>query len=89
VGWWFEYERERPRTPVQRQDAGQDEELAAHRQSVGIWTAPAVAACPPLSDISQLAEQVKAAVVKRKNARGGRGAAEHLIAALPCLSSRP
>ena len=37
------------------------------------------------SDISQLAEQVKAAVVKRKNARGGRGAAEHLIAALRCL----
>jgi hypothetical protein len=28
-------------------------------------------------------------VVKRKNARGGRGAAEHLIAALRCLSSRP
>src|SRR5690348_4485902 len=37
------------------------------------------------SDISQLAEQIKAAVVKRKNARGGRGAAEHLIAALRCL----
>src|SRR3954470_2371582 len=33
------------------------------------------------SDISQLAEQIKAAVIKRKNARGGRGAAEHLIAA--------
>jgi hypothetical protein len=32
-------------------------------------------------DISQLAEQIKAGVVKRKNARGGRGAAEHLIAA--------
>ena len=31
-------------------------------------------------DISQLAEQVKSGVVKRKNARGGRGAAEHLIA---------
>ena len=36
-------------------------------------------------DIAQLAEQVKAAVVKRRNARGGRGAAEHLIAALRCL----
>ena len=36
-------------------------------------------------DISQLAEQVKANVVKRKNARGGRGAAEHLIAALRCM----
>jgi integrase len=37
------------------------------------------------SDISQLAEQVKATVVRRRNARGGRGAAEHLIAALRCL----
>src|SRR5690348_15170312 len=37
------------------------------------------------SDISQLAEQIKATVVPRKNARGGRGAAEHLIAALRCL----
>jgi integrase/recombinase XerC len=37
------------------------------------------------SDIAQLAEQVKATVVKRRNARGGRGAAEHLIAALRCL----
>jgi integrase/recombinase XerC len=36
-------------------------------------------------EISQLAEQVKATVVRRKNARGGRGAAEHLIAALRCL----
>jgi len=37
------------------------------------------------SDVSQLAEQIKAGVIKRKNARGGRGAAEHLIAALRCL----
>ena len=37
------------------------------------------------SDIGQLAEQVKATVVKRRNARGGRGAAEHLIAALRCM----
>jgi integrase/recombinase XerC len=36
-------------------------------------------------EISQLAEQVKAMVVRRKNARGGRGAAEHLIAALRCM----
>jgi len=36
-------------------------------------------------EISQLAEQVKASVVERRNARGGRGAAEHLIAALRCL----
>jgi integrase/recombinase XerC len=37
------------------------------------------------SDIGALAEQVKATVVKRRNARGGRGAAEHLIAALRCM----
>ena len=37
------------------------------------------------SEISQLAEQVKATVVQRRNARGGRGAAEHLIAALRCM----
>jgi len=37
------------------------------------------------SDISQLAEHVKATVVTRRNARGGRSAAEHLIAALRCM----
>ncbi len=37
------------------------------------------------SDIGHLAEQTKATVVTRKNARGGRGAAEHLIAALRCM----
>jgi len=37
------------------------------------------------TEISQLAEQVKATVVQRRNARGGRGAAEHLIAALRCM----
>jgi integrase/recombinase XerC len=37
------------------------------------------------SDISQLAEHAKATVVKRRNARGGRGAAEHLIGALRCM----
>ncbi len=37
------------------------------------------------SDIGQLAEHVKATAVTRKNARGGRGASEHLIAALRCL----
>jgi integrase/recombinase XerC len=36
-------------------------------------------------EISQFAEQVKTNVVDRKNARGGRGAAEHLIAALRCM----
>ena len=40
---------------------------------------------PSASEIAQLAEQVKAQVVVRRNARGGRGAAEHLIAALRCL----
>src|SRR5260370_22616388 len=37
------------------------------------------------SDIGQLAEHVKATVVTRRNARGGRGAAEHLLPALRCL----
>ncbi len=36
-------------------------------------------------DISQLAEQVRVNAVERRNARGGRGAAEHLIAALRCM----
>lgn len=36
-------------------------------------------------EISQLAEHVKANVVKRRNAREGRGAAENLIAALRCM----
>ena len=40
---------------------------------------------PTPSEISQLAEHVKATAVKRRNARGGRGATEHLIAALRCL----
>jgi site-specific recombinase XerD len=37
------------------------------------------------SDIRQLMAYVKAHVVARRNARGGRSAAEHLIAALRCL----
>ena len=36
------------------------------------------------SDISHLAEHAKATVVKRRSARGGRGAADHLIGALRC-----
>ncbi|APU15304.1 site-specific integrase [Actinoalloteichus fjordicus] len=36
-------------------------------------------------DIKQFAEQVKLQVVVRRNSRGGRSAAEHLIAALRCL----
>jgi integrase len=40
---------------------------------------------PTPSEINQLAEHVKTHVVARRNARGGRGAAEHLIAAMRCL----
>lgn len=40
---------------------------------------------PGPSDIKQFVEQVKAGAVTRRNARGGRSAAEHLIAALRCL----
>jgi integrase/recombinase XerC len=48
------------------------------------WGARPITSVTPL-EISQLAEQVKASVVERRNARGGRGAAEHLIAALRCM----
>ncbi|MBE8525761.1 site-specific integrase [Amycolatopsis sp. H6(2020)] len=40
---------------------------------------------PTPLEIRQLAEEVKARVVIRKNSRGGRSAAEHLIAALRCM----
>jgi site-specific recombinase XerD len=40
------------------------------------------------SDIRALREHVKTDAVPRRNARGGRGAAEHLIAALRCLYRR-
>ena len=40
---------------------------------------------PTPSDIRQLVAYVKTHVVARRNARGGRGAAEHVIAALRCL----
>ncbi|MFG3715589.1 tyrosine-type recombinase/integrase [Micromonospora sp. NPDC047730] len=43
---------------------------------------------PTPSEIEQLAEYVKTHVVARRNARGGRSAAEHLIAALRCLCKR-
>ncbi|MFG3558315.1 tyrosine-type recombinase/integrase [Micromonospora sp. NPDC047557] len=43
---------------------------------------------PTPSEIEQLAEHVKTHVVARRNARGGRSAAEHLIAALRCLYRR-
>ena len=40
---------------------------------------------PTPSDIRHLVEYTKTNVVARRNARGGRGAAEHLVAALRCL----
>jgi len=40
---------------------------------------------PSPSEIRQLMAYVKVHVVARRNARGGRGAAEHLVAALRCL----
>jgi integrase len=43
---------------------------------------------PRPSEIEQLRAQVQAAAVARRNARGGRSAAEHLVAALRCLYRR-
>ena len=43
---------------------------------------------PVPSEIEQLRTQVQANVVARRNARGGRLAAEHLVAALRCLYRR-
>jgi integrase len=40
---------------------------------------------PTPSEIKQLVEHVRVTVVPRRNARGGRSAGEHLIAALRCL----
>ena len=40
---------------------------------------------PTPSQIEQLREYTKAHVVSRRNGRGGRGAAEHLVAALRCV----
>ncbi|MFZ0190659.1 MAG: site-specific integrase [Streptosporangiaceae bacterium] len=40
---------------------------------------------PTPSEIRQLVQHVRANVVPRRNSRGGRSAAEHLIAALRCL----
>jgi integrase len=40
---------------------------------------------PTPTEIQQLAEYTKTHVVSRRNARGGRSAAEHLIAALRCI----
>jgi integrase/recombinase XerC len=38
-------------------------------------------------DIGSLCEQAKSSAVQRRNSRGGRGAAEHLIGALRCVYS--
>jgi integrase len=43
---------------------------------------------PKPSEIEQLRAQVQTNVVARRNARGGRSAAEHLVAALRCLYRR-
>jgi integrase len=43
---------------------------------------------PRPSEIEQLRAQVQAGVVVRANGRGGRSAAEHLVAALRCLYRR-
>jgi integrase/recombinase XerC len=43
---------------------------------------------PTPSEIRQLMAHVKTHVVARRNARGGRSAAEHLVAALRCLYQR-
>ena len=51
---------------------------------VEAWGPRPITSVTPL-EISQLTGQVKANVVKRRNARGGHGAAEHLIAALRCM----
>lgn len=40
---------------------------------------------PTPSEIQQLAEHIKTHVVTRRNARGGRSAAEHFITALRCI----
>ncbi|WHT20181.1 site-specific integrase [Crossiella sp. CA-258035] len=40
---------------------------------------------PTASEVKQLAEHVQATAKVRRNGRGGRGAAEHFIAALRCL----
>ena len=51
---------------------------------VEAWGPRLITSVSPL-EISQLAEDIKANVVPRRNARGGRGAAEHLIGALRCM----
>jgi integrase len=54
------------------------------RRIVRAWGDRRIDEVIPL-EIKQLAEHVKSDVVTRRNSRGGRGAAEHLIAALRCM----
>ena len=51
---------------------------------VGAWGPRLITEPSPL-EITQLAEDTKANVVPRRNARGGLAAAEHLIGALRCM----
>ena len=51
---------------------------------IAAWGRRPITSVTPL-EIGELAEQVKANVVQRRNARGGRGAAEHLVGALRCM----
>ena len=53
---------------------------------VEAWGPRPITSVSPL-EVSQLAEDIKANVVARRNARGGRCAAEHLIGALRCMYS--
>ncbi len=50
----------------------------------GQWGSRGIDEATP-SEIRQLVQHVRATVVPRRNSRGGRSAAEHLIAALRCL----
>ena len=54
------------------------------RRIVEAWGERGLDEITPL-EISRLAEQTKAHVTVRRNSRGGRSAAEHLIAALRCV----
>jgi integrase len=51
---------------------------------VKAWGPRPITSVTPL-EISHLAEHIKTNVIPRRNARGGRGAAEHLIGALRCM----
>jgi integrase/recombinase XerC len=51
---------------------------------VKAWGPRPITSVTPL-EISQLAEDIKTNIIPRRNARGGNGAAEHLIGALRCM----